>query len=190
MFTTELENVIPHVRAFARMLSGERELADDIVQNACLKAWNARKSFDPSKGSFKSWMFTITRNEFLQHVRKSRPIDCYEPSDLENTLVADCNLGHRAACSEALRQVFALNPEQRDAFILVVAAGYAYEEAAQICKCSVGTIKSRINRARAKLLALRDTEMPVDEDDLSSSVAPHTIRDLMGYVDHLVQTAA
>ena len=65
MFAKELEKLLPHARAYARMLSGDRELADDIVQNACLKAWNARKSYDPAKGSFKAWMFSITRTGFF-----------------------------------------------------------------------------------------------------------------------------
>ncbi|MEL6859720.1 MAG: sigma-70 family RNA polymerase sigma factor [Pseudomonadota bacterium] len=191
MFAKELEKLLPHARAYARMLSGDRELADDIVQNACLKAWNARKSYDPAKGSFKAWMFSITRNEFLQHLRKTKRTECYDPSDLENILTTDCNLAHKTECSEAIRQLFALSPEQRDVFILVVAAGYSYEEAAGICGCSIGTIKSRINRARAKLVSGIEAISPALDDEYDPANMPiQSIPDLIDYVEDLVRPAA
>ena len=190
MFTTELESLLPEMRGFARMLCGNRDLADDIVQNACLKAWTARKSFDPQKGAFKSWMFTIVRNEFLQHARKHKRVESYAPSELENQLTQDCQLNTRASCSDAIKRLFALNPEQRDVFILVVAIGYSYEEAAKICNCEVGTIKSRINRARKQL-----SQPSADLDE--SNEAPgmsypgfHGVRDVMGYAEALIQRAA
>ena len=189
MFTTELEKLIPEMRGYARMLCGGRDLANDIVQNACLKAWNARKAFDPHKGSLKAWVFTITRNEFLQHLRKQKRVETYAPSDLENWVVEDCQMNNRAAFSEAIGALFTLSTEQRDVFILVIAAGYSYEEAAAICKCSVGTIKSRINRARAKLVALLESQ----EQSVSGSEKLerfHSMRDLLCHVDKLVKKAA
>ena len=190
MFTDELETVLPELRAYARMLCANRDTADDVVQNACLKAWKARKSFDPKRGSFRAWMFTITRNEFLQLVRKRRPIDYYEPAELEYRLVQECQLDNRSACSDAIKALFALNSEQRDVFILVIAAGYSYEEAAAICKCSVGTIKSRINRARRKLT---DMLSSAEDSDLGSSdqnISFHGLNDIFGRVEQLVRSAA
>ncbi|NQY14374.1 MAG: sigma-70 family RNA polymerase sigma factor [Henriciella sp.] len=188
MFAAELEKIIPDLRAYARMLCGDPARADDIVQNACLKAWDARTSFAPEKGSFKGWMMTITRNEFLQDVRKQKRIDCYAPSDLEDWLVEECQLSNQAECSEAIGQLFQLSREQRDVFILVVAMGYSYEEAANICACSIGTIKSRINRARANLAIIRDRA--TDSDDIPASPAIHSINDLCGYAEQLVHSAA
>lgn len=190
MFAVELERILPELRGFARMLCRDAARADDIVQNACLKGWNARHSFSPEKGSFKAWMMTITRNEFLQDARKHKRLDCYDPSDLEDRLVADCQLSHRAECSEAIQQIFRLPPEQRDVFIFVVAMGYSYEETATICKCSVGTIKSRINRARSKLLAMRDNDMPLEAGGWAPTTEVQTIGDLYGYAEHIVQSAA
>lgn len=187
MFAVELERILPELRGFARMLCGDAARADDIVQNACLKAWDARASFSPKKGSFKAWMMTITRNEFLQDARKNKRIDSYDPSDLEDRLVVDCQLSDRAECSDAIRQIFRLGREQRDVFVLVVAMGYSYEEAAEICKCSVGTIKSRINRARIKLQAMRDADADNFE---ASAMAIHSLNDLCGYAEGLVQSAA
>ena len=190
MFTTELETLLPELRGFARMLCGDRDLADDIVQNACLKAWTARTSFDPQQGAFKSWMFTIVRNEFLQHARKHKRVESYAPSELENWLTQDCQFSTRASCSDAIKRLFALKPEQRDVFILVVAIGYSYEEAAKICNCEVGTIKSRINRARKQL---SETQVdPVTGAEMQGKSHPgfHGVRDIMGYAEALIQRAA
>ncbi|MEM1148614.1 MAG: sigma-70 family RNA polymerase sigma factor [Pseudomonadota bacterium] len=189
MFTEALEKIIPEIRGYARMLCGDRERADDIVQNACLKAWDARRRFDPKKGSFKAWMFTITRNEFLQAVRQQTRTDARDQSVFAAGLSEDCQLLNRAACSEAIQHLFALKPEQRDVFILVVVAGYSYEEAAKICKCSLGTIKSRINRARAQLEALYSDASEVSEMR-ERPRSFHAIADLLLYADRLVQRAA
>lgn len=190
MFTDELEAILPEIRAYARMLCSNRDMADDIVQNACLKAWKARTSFDPKRGAFRAWMFTITRNEFLQLVRKQRPVDCYDPAEFEYRLVQECQLESRSACSDAIQALFKLSAEQRDVFILVLAAGYSYEEAATICNCSVGTIKSRINRARSKLSALLASSEKDDPQAAAQSIEFHGLDDIFGRVDALVKDAA
>lgn len=190
MFAADIEKILPDLRGFARMLCGDRERADDIVQNACLKAWRARASFNPAKGSFKSWMMKITRNEFLQDLRKHKRIDCYAPSDLENWLIADCQLANQAECSDAIQKLFTLDRNQRDVFILVVAMGYSYEETAEICRCTVGTIKSRIHRARAKLHALRDADTDFRTAHAGDLPVISGIDDLCGYAEGLVQSAA
>ena len=190
MFADELEKLLPEIRAYARMLCVDRDLSDDIVQNACLKAWKAQDSFDPQKGSLKAWMFVITRNEFLQYIRKNKRMHAHAPTDFENWLTQECPMSTRAACSDAIKELFALNPDQRDVFILVVAAGYSYEEAASILKCSVGTVKSRINRSREKLqsrLASPDQDPAQDTDE---SIAFLGIQDVFGRVDALVRPAA
>jgi len=190
MFTDELEVILPELRAYARMLCANRDMADDVVQNACLKAWKARKSFDPKRGAFRAWMFTIARNEFLQLIRKQRPVDYCDPAEFEYRLVENCQIETRSACAAAIRALFTLSPEQRDVFILVIAVGYSYEEAAKICKCSVGTIKSRISRARAKLADLiEEMDLPLAE----SSDQGHDVRsmkDLLLHVDRLTKDAA
>ena len=190
MFADELEKLLPEIRAYARMLCLDRDVSDDIVQNAFLKAWKARRTFDPNKGSLKAWMFVITRNEFLQYVRKNKRMDFYAPTEFENWLTQECQMTTRAACSDAIQQLFLLNPDQRDVFILVVAAGYSYEEAAAILGCSVGTVKSRINRSREKLAArLADT----CQDELSEArptISFMGLQDVFGHVDTLLKRAA
>lgn len=190
MFADELEKLLPDIRAYARMLCVDRDLSDDIVQNACLKAWKAQDSYDPNKGTLKAWVFVITRNEFLQHVRKHKRMDVHAPTDFENWLTQDCPMSTRAACSDAIKELFALSPDQRDVFILVVAAGYSYEEAASILKCSVGTVKSRMNRSREKLQARLSAPEDQIVQDPENSIAFLGIQEVFGRVDALVQTAA
>ena len=117
-------------------------------------------------------------------------MDVHAPTDFENWLTQDCQMSTRAACSDAIKELFALNPDQRDVFILVVAAGYSYEEAASILNCSVGTVKSRINRSREKLQA-RLTSVEEEPDlDADDSIAFLGIQDVFGRVDALIQPAA
>ena len=123
-------------------------------------------------------------------MRKRRPVDYYAPEDFESRLVQDCQLDSRTDCSEAIKQLFSLNPEQRDVFILVVAVGYSYEEAAAICGCEVGTIKSRINRARAKLAELQSKDGADDTPSDDMHISFHGLQDILGHVDDLVRNAA
>ncbi len=192
MFTQDLESLLPELRAYARMLCADRDLADDIVQNACLKAWKARNSFDPQRGSFKAWMFVITRNEFFQMVRKSKRMENHAPSAFEAWLTQDCQLTNRAEYSDAIRQLFTLNQDQRDVFILVVAVGYSYEEAAKILNCSVGTVKSRINRAREKLIEklTKPSEVTADLSESPIQNGFLAVQDVLGYAQDLIDRAA
>lgn len=148
MFSDRLESLLPDLRAYARMLCGDPVQADDIVQNACLNAWQSRDRFDPAKGALRGWLFRIVRNEFYQQVRSER-VRRSEDTDLfEQELIADCDLEPRSNLTRMLQAVQSLKTAQRDAFLLVVAAGFTYEEAGQVLGCSAGTVKSRVSRAR------------------------------------------
>jgi len=148
MFSDGLESHLPDLRAYARMLCGDPVRADDIVQNACLNAWQSRASFDPEKGALRGWLFRIVRNEFYQQIRSER-VRRSEDTDLfEQALIADCDLEPRSNLTRMLQAVHSLKNAQRDAFLLVVAAGFTYDEAGQVLGCSAGTVKSRVSRAR------------------------------------------
>lgn len=146
-FVDELERLIPELRAFARSLCRERELADDLVQDACLKAWQAIDSFEPG-APMRPWLFRILRNEFYQYSRRSWRSAPLEQEVAENTLVAPADLDAKIDFKVLQAAMSDLPDVQREALILVVAAGYTYEEAGEICNCSPGTIKSRVSRAR------------------------------------------
>jgi RNA polymerase sigma-70 factor (ECF subfamily) len=154
-FRDQLVAVIPHLRAFARSLCKDPTQADDLAQEALAKAWKARDTFEPGT-SVKAWTFMILRNHFYSEKRRSWRSTPLDAEVAENTLVASDN---PTAPMELLELRAALNKlpdDQRDALILVGAGGMSYEEAAQICDVAVGTIKSRVSRARRALETLLD----------------------------------
>ncbi|HUU24253.1 MAG TPA: sigma-70 family RNA polymerase sigma factor [Methyloceanibacter sp.] len=162
---------IGSLRAFAVSLCGDRERADDLVQETLFKAWNHLDSFKEGT-NLKAWLFTILRNTYFSERRKRKR----EVEDADGSYAARLSSrpeqhGHMDMkdFQEALSQ---LPDDQREALILVGAAGFSYEEAAEISRCAVGTIKSRVNRARNRLA---DT-LQLDEtnEDLGVSTPPVT----------------
>jgi RNA polymerase sigma-70 factor (ECF subfamily) len=152
-FKRELVQLIPHLRAFARTLCGDATAADDLAQDAMMKAWDARASFQMGT-NMKAWTFMILRNQFYSEKRRSWRQSQLDQEAAERTLVAVDDPEAPVALDE-LRQGLAMLPaEQREALILVGAGGFAYEEAAEICNCAVGTVKSRVSRARRALHAI------------------------------------
>ena len=158
-FRRELEAVVPHLRAFARGLCGRADMADDLVQETLLKAWAARERFEPGT-SMRAWTFVILRNAYLTDMRRSRFRGEYDESAAERILVAPADQEEPIHLADLHRALLTLPAERREALLLVGAGGFSYEEAAQICGCAVGTIKSRVGRARATLTRM------IDEGDL------------------------
>lgn len=152
-FKRELTAVIPHLRAFARGLCGRPDMADDLVQEALLKAWAAQSRFEPGT-SMRAWTFVILRNAYLTDMRRNRFRADYDETVAERILVAPAAQEGPLHLSDMHRALMQLPPERREALLLVGAGGFSYEEAAQICDCAVGTIKSRVGRARATLAAM------------------------------------
>jgi RNA polymerase sigma-70 factor (ECF subfamily) len=155
-FRRELVGLIPHLRAFARTLCGDPTAADDLAQEAMLKAWDARESFQMGT-NMKAWTFMILRNQFYSEKRRSWRQTQLDQEAAERTLVAVDDPEAPVALDE-LRQGLGMLPlEQREALILVGAGGFAYEEAAAICDCAVGTVKSRVSRARRALQGILES---------------------------------
>jgi RNA polymerase sigma factor (sigma-70 family) len=152
-FKRELTGVIPHLRAFARGLCGRPDLADDLVQETLLKAWAAQERFEPGT-SMRAWTFVILRNAYLTDMRRNRFRADYDETVAERILVAPAGQESPLHLSDLHRALLTLPPERREALLLVGAGGFSYEEAAEICQCAVGTIKSRVGRARAALSAM------------------------------------
>ena len=172
-FKTELVQLIPHLRAFARTLCGNPTEADDLAQDAMVKAWDARASFQMGT-NMKAWTFMILRNQFYSEKRRSWRSTQLDQEAAERTLVAVDDPEAPVALDE-LRQGLAMLPaEQREALILVGAGGFAYEEAADICGCAVGTVKSRVSRARRALHAILENGA-YDRDGGSASDAMRSI---------------
>ena len=171
-FKKELVAAIPHLRAFARSLCNDPTQADDLAQEALAKAWKARDSFEPGT-SIKAWTFMILRNQFYSEKRRSWRTAPLDMEMAENTLLANDNPTVPMELLELRSALGKLPDDQREALILVGAGGMAYEEAAQVCQCAVGTIKSRVSRARRALETLLNEagSRPSNDHDIRADQA-------------------
>ena len=157
----EVVAMSPALRAFAWSLSHNGSDADDLVQDTLIKAWSNRDKFEPGT-NLRAWLFTILRNTYYTQVIRRRREVRDETGEYANNMrtppTQDWSIAMRAL-QAGLAQ---LPDEHREALILVGAAGLSYEEAAEICGCALGTIKSRVNRARARLLKIMDAQEAAD----------------------------
>jgi RNA polymerase sigma-70 factor, ECF subfamily len=149
--------VVPSLRAFAISLCGNADRADDLVQETLLRAWANLDSFEPGT-NMSAWLFTILRNLFRSEYRKRRREIEDADGFYAETLTSLPDQSSHLELDEFRKALEQLPTEQREALILVGASGFSYEETAQICGCAVGTIKSRVNRARTRLAAILSIE--------------------------------
>lgn len=154
-FREQVIAAIPSLRAFGLSLTARADRADDLVQETLMKAWKHYDSFEPGS-NMKAWLYTILRNEFYSQLRKrKREVEDADGYYSSKVAVHAEQQGHLDMAD--LRTALAKLPDdQREALVLVGASGFSYDEAAEICKVAVGTIKSRVNRGRAKLVELLD----------------------------------
>jgi len=145
--------LLPNLRAFAFSLCGQHDRADDLVQETLLKAWSHLDSFQEGT-NLRAWLFTILRNTFITEMRRRRrEVEDANGTKAEGLSVAPAQQGH--IDMQDVRKALDLLPHhQREALVLVGAAGMSYDETAKITKCAVGTVKSRVNRARSRLAQL------------------------------------
>jgi len=141
---------VPSLRAFAMSLSGNIDRADDLVQETLLRALAHIDSFQPGT-NMPAWLFTILRNLFRSEYRKRRREIEDADGRFAETLKSNPEQHGHVELNEFRTALNKLPSDQREALILVGASGFSYEEAASICGCAVGTIKSRVNRARTRL---------------------------------------
>jgi len=164
---------VPNLRAFAISLSRNVDRADDLVQETLLRAIDNIDSFQPGT-NMSAWLFTILRNLFRSEHRKRRREVEDPDGNYADTLTSPPEQQGRVEFEELRVALAKLAPDQREAIILVGASGFSYEEAAAICDCAVGTIKSRVNRARMRLadLLAADNIDDVNRNRTASSLVP------------------
>jgi RNA polymerase sigma-70 factor, ECF subfamily len=156
-----LLTAVPNLRAFAISLCGNIDRADDLVQETLVRALANISSFERGT-NMSAWLFTILRNLFRSEYRKRRrEVEDADGSYAERMKSQPEQTG-RLEFTEFRDALGKLPPDQREALILVGASGFSYEEAAEICACAVGTIKSRVNRARTRLTELMSIETTDD----------------------------
>ncbi len=180
IFRDDVVALVPHLRAFARSLAaGDAALADDLVQDTMVNALQAQHQFQPGT-NLRAWLFRILRNRFLSiKARKYQTSEVYDehletrwsvPAYQETMIEID-----------ALKRAFgALSVAHREILIYAVVQELPYEEVAEICGCAVGTVKSRVNRARAlmKKMLLED-ELPVDKAKVVRNVPDRLLERLV-----------
>ena len=154
-FKAQLALVIPQLRAFGRSLSGNRDTADDLVQETLMKAWAARDRYAAGT-NMRAWTFIILRNLFLSQMRRNRFHGEWDDVAADRILSAPSGQDKIVELGDVHRALQFLPPAQREALILVGAGGFSYDDAADICGVAVGTIKSRVARGRIALEALLD----------------------------------
>jgi len=141
---------IPSLRAFAVSLSGQIDRADDLVQETLVKAWRNLGSYTEGT-NMRAWLFTILRNVYISDIRRrKREVQDTDGVFAESVAVAPAQNGHMDLV-DFRKALDGLPEEQREALVLIGAAEFSYEEAAEIAGCAVGTVKSRVNRARNAL---------------------------------------
>jgi len=144
---------VPSLRAFAISLCGQVDRADDLVQDTLLRALSHIDRFERGT-NLNAWLFTILRNLFHSEYRKRRREVEDPDGSYAGRLKAQPEQSSRLDFEDFRTALAKLPPDQREALLLVGASGFSYEEAANICQCAVGTIKSRVNRARSRLASL------------------------------------
>lgn len=160
MTTDPRDELVEHIgpmRAFAISLCRNPATADDVVQDSLVKAWSNLDKFEAGT-NMRAWLFTIVRNTYFSLHRKRRR----EVEDVDGTMAGALSQkpdhDGRLAMRDFTVAFDQLNDEQREALVLVGAQGFSYEEAAETCGVAIGTIKSRVNRARARLAELMDLD--------------------------------
>ncbi len=171
------QEIVEHLgalRAFAISLTRNRATADDMVQDTIEKAWTNLDKFQPGS-NMRAWLFTILRNTYYSSRRKLNR----EVADADGSMAAGLSQkpdhDGRLALDDFRQALEKLPDEQREALILIGAAGLSYEEAAETCGVAVGTIKSRANRARKRLAEIlhldKDEEMTMTDEVTTAVVA-------------------
>jgi RNA polymerase sigma-70 factor (ECF subfamily) len=155
----DLLAAIPRLRALAIGLCGSTDRAEDLVQETVMRAWANLSSFQPGT-NIGAWLYTILRNEFYSELRRRRHETPDPEGALAATLVVQPSQESRVAFRDLRLALGKLAPPQREAILLVGASGLSYEEAAQLCNCAVGTMKSRVHRARMRLMRLFSVGVP------------------------------
>ena len=150
---------LPHLRALAMMLARDRTLANDLVQDTVLLSLRHGDQFRPGT-NFKAWISTILRNSFYNEMRSQRRTSPTDVDTLRHKITVSGGQEEHLEMCDFWNAFKTLPAEQREALALVGASGFTYDEAATMKKCSVGTVKSRVSRARSHLRRMLSDELP------------------------------
>ncbi len=151
-FHTDLKSMLPRLRVYALSLTHDRDRANDLVQQTVVKSLAGRNSFQPGT-NFGAWLIRIQRNEFISGLRRERPAVPFDEV-VANSLSYPPMQESGLVMREFLKAFGCLTRSQREALLLAVLEGFSYRQIAVHCAVSIGTVKSRIWRARSILSEL------------------------------------
>jgi RNA polymerase sigma-70 factor, ECF subfamily len=163
-FRQNILALIPHLRAFARNLCRGADMAEDLAQETLVKAWRSQHGFEPGT-NLKAWLFTILRNEFYSQRRRNWRQTHWDEVKAGRIATPPDPQFWALQLSDTERGLRDLPDGQREALILIAAAGFSYEEAAEICGTAIGTMKSRVARGRLALADILDGKTNFAERD-------------------------
>lgn len=159
----ELEAVVPRLRRYARALTGTREAADDLTQDALERAWQKRALWQPGT-DLRAWMFTIMHNLFVNGTRRARPAVSLDDLAVEDNRPAPgTSVETGIVLGELARSLALLPGEQREVLLLVGLEQFSYAEASEVLGVPIGTVMSRLSRARERLRLLLEAGSPGTE---------------------------
>lgn len=183
-FEAGLVKLMPFLRAFARTLSREREAAEDLAQETLSKAWRSRGSFTAGS-NLKAWLFTILRNEFYSQQRRAWRQMPWDDGFMEGKAASCGEQQWALELSDTACAMHGLPDVQREALILVGIGGFSYDEAALLSSTAVGTVKSRVARARGSLKEICDSQTPLARKSRRANGG--VLTDLLAEVRHLTR---
>lgn len=156
-FAGQVRKMTPQLMAYATVLTRSSHDAEDLVQDTLVRAWRYRQGFQ-SGTNLRSWLFKILRNEFLSHLQRHKKPIVHLSQTLGYELTQEPEQEWRRLYSDLMRAVEELSEPSREALLLVSACGFSYEKAAEMCDCAIGTIKSRVSRARDRVALLLEQD--------------------------------
>ncbi len=165
-FHNNLVSLLPQLRGYAMTLTRDRAACDDLLQEAALKAWRAQSQFIEGT-NFKAWMYCIVRNEYISTLRRRKNGSVSIDQVPEELFSREGDQDFKVMAKEVMTAMQLVSPEQREVLVLICMNGLSYEEAAQVIKCTIGTVKSRLWRAREQMQKL----LLGDERDDGKSVS-------------------
>ncbi len=162
-----LESHLPELRRFARMLVNQPDIAEDMVQQTCLKAWIGRVAYDATRPA-RPWLVQILKNEVRQTLRRPQALTNVDDQTFDERWRIEPAVDQTIEILSLWRHLATLPDEQKRAIILVVALGLSYDEAANVSQCLPGTIKSRVNRGKQRLRQAMGINMPITDLKIAS----------------------
>lgn len=181
-FRSDIVELLPHLRAAARAITGgDTHFADDLVQDTVINALQAERQFTPGT-NLKAWLFTILRNRFCSLIRRRKYNVHVDDEEIERLSWTPAPQDSALEVQAFKRAFMQLSPTHREVLILTIIDGHPYEKVAEMCDCQVGTVKSRVNRARAQLKSMLLGDEGADE-------AKHLDREVKSLVNPAASTA-